>query len=97
MSEWNWFSSVPFKQLGSASDLPSGRSDVLLWQSAHVARNNLLNTCCWLVETAQQAAEIQCAVFHGTCGNFVSHCQSHQWHHHQHRNLCYSISILEGK
>ncbi|CAJ1419445.1 unnamed protein product [Effrenium voratum] len=30
MSEWNWFSSVPFK-------------------------SNLLNTCCWLVETAQQA------------------------------------------
>lgn len=33
MSEWNWFSSVPFK-------------------------NNLLNTCCWLVETAQQVSVI---------------------------------------
>ncbi|CAK9048444.1 unnamed protein product [Durusdinium trenchii] len=33
MSEWNWFSSVPFK-------------------------SNLLNTCCWLVETAQQVSVI---------------------------------------
>lgn len=33
MSEWNWFSSIPFK-------------------------NNLLNTCCWLVETAQQVSVI---------------------------------------